>query len=742
MENNGTDVRELPFYSTIKVHRLMCLELLKFHDKISQIFSAIESARPRCSSGIKALSMLQVSMDKAKLIVRVCSDSSKLYLAITGEKILSKCKKIRDALDSCLSQIQNLVPLLLAAKISVIIHGLRSAKFQLDSADSEAGNVVITLLKQDVTAASTVNNKVLEALRLAALKLNITSPFALLIEKKCIKKLLDSVKDTDPKKKKILKYLLYLLRKYGELILQCQTEGSFSQPEESYHEFIANSGSPEPPEEFKCPISSELMYDPVIIASGKTFERFWIERWLDEGNQTCPITHRKLDNLFVLPNVAVKSLISSWCLKYAITISDPSSQPFPDSHSGLTSCSTSIASFGSYMNDLHLEVSNVSIGSSVNTHDSDLADVKVGHDFNNGHAQMNKESPNVHYSANTNSNELGFLSTLANLSWGSQSKAVEDVKNKLEGHEQEYHGMNFYDIVKPLIKFLTDASTLCDAKAQRIGAEVLLAIMIKNRSEMPSFQEDAIYVLTSFLDSEITGEVLPIIEMLSCEQHCKSVMLASGILPSILKVLETQITEFQILATKILCNLTRDCDMDIGYHMVYLDYISKLVQFLDDRALAPYCIEIINNLCNFDDARVALAENVEGIASIGRLLEVDTKEEQEHALNILLLLCHEGAEYCKLVLRESIVESVLHISIIGDSRAKAIAIELLQLFKHATNGNSSKPLAVNAGLNVGISSDSKAKKSSSKIFRFLGKGRKHHFSQNQGNSSWNERWIN
>ena len=127
------------------------------------------------------------------------------------------------------------------------------------------------------------------------------------------------------------------------------------------------------------------MYDIVIIASGKTFERFWIERWLDEGNQTCPITHRKLDDLYVLPNVAVKSLISSWCLKYAITISDPSSQPFPDSHSGLTtSCSNSIASFGSSMNDLCLEIGNVSIGSSDTTHDSDLVDVKVDHDFNNG----------------------------------------------------------------------------------------------------------------------------------------------------------------------------------------------------------------------------------------------------------------------------------------------------------------------------------------------------------------------
>ena len=34
--------------------------------------------------------------------------------------MLSRCKKIRDTLDSCLSQIQNLVPLLLAAKVGVI----------------------------------------------------------------------------------------------------------------------------------------------------------------------------------------------------------------------------------------------------------------------------------------------------------------------------------------------------------------------------------------------------------------------------------------------------------------------------------------------------------------------------------------------------------------------------------------------------------------------------------------------
>ncbi|GMN35545.1 hypothetical protein TIFTF001_005366 [Ficus carica] len=721
MENDGAGVQEFPYYCSVKVHRLICIVLIRFLNRIAQISSAIESARPQCTSGIPALCSLQVSMDKAKSIIKYCSESSKLYLAITGEKILSRCKQLRDTLDSSLSQIQNMVPLLLAAKISGIIHDLRNANFLLDPADKEAGKVVLALIQQDISATSTENNKELEALQLAALKLGITSPLAVLMEKRSIKRLLDNIKDTAPRKEKIVKYLYYLLRKHGNSIWQCQNTSAFVEQEGPSREFY-DCGSPEPPDEFKCPISMRLMYDPVIIDSGRTFERIWIERWFNEGNKTCPVTHKKLDHLFPTPNSAMKSLIAKWCVKYETTISDPCLQPFPASLSrSTTSCSSSITSFHSYMDDLRLQVSNVSICSSNTSSGPDLLE---NNDDKFRNVQTNAESQSSHNTACSHDKKFDFL-RLAELPWESQCKAVDDMKNQLDGRGQANLWVNSDNFINQLIKFMKEASQLSDVKAQRQGADVLLAILSKDsqlhgipcRNEMPPFQADAIYVLTSFLDSEITGKALEILKILSYEQYCMSMMLASGVLPCFLKVLETQIRQFHTLALKILCNLSINSDM--CYHMVYLNFIPKLVQFLDDSVLARYSIEIVKNLCNIEEARIAVAEDSECVDAIGKLLEV--ADEQEHVLDVLLSLCHGGAEYCQLVMTESIVESLVHLSVNGNPRGKLIAIELLQLLGHNTRGNASKSSIPNARLDFDTPCQSKGKKPSSKAVWFLGR---------------------
>ncbi|KAI6703916.1 hypothetical protein NL676_013052 [Syzygium grande] len=44
------------------------------------------------------------------------------------------------------------------------------------------------------------------------------------------------------------------------------------------------------PDDFRCPISLEIMSDPVILSSGHTFDRASIQRWLDSSHRTCPIT--------------------------------------------------------------------------------------------------------------------------------------------------------------------------------------------------------------------------------------------------------------------------------------------------------------------------------------------------------------------------------------------------------------------------------------------------------------------
>ncbi|PON78732.1 Beta-catenin [Parasponia andersonii] len=72
------------------------------------------------------------------------------------------------------------------------------------------------------------------------------------------------------------------------------------------------------PDDYLCPISLELMRDPVIVATGQTYERSYIQRWIDCGNKTCPKTQQKLENLTLTPNYVLRNLINQWCVKHNI----------------------------------------------------------------------------------------------------------------------------------------------------------------------------------------------------------------------------------------------------------------------------------------------------------------------------------------------------------------------------------------------------------------------------------------
>lgn len=69
------------------------------------------------------------------------------------------------------------------------------------------------------------------------------------------------------------------------------------------------------PSEFCCPISQELMADPVSPLCGHTFEREIIEEWLLE-NPSCPVCREKPGTTQHLrPNFALKSLIETYVKK-------------------------------------------------------------------------------------------------------------------------------------------------------------------------------------------------------------------------------------------------------------------------------------------------------------------------------------------------------------------------------------------------------------------------------------------
>ncbi|KAI4339052.1 hypothetical protein MLD38_024036 [Melastoma candidum] len=69
------------------------------------------------------------------------------------------------------------------------------------------------------------------------------------------------------------------------------------------------------PSHFLCPISLDLMKDPVTLLSGITYDRDSIQRWLEEGNFTCPVTNQVLRSFDQIPNHVIRRMIQDWCME-------------------------------------------------------------------------------------------------------------------------------------------------------------------------------------------------------------------------------------------------------------------------------------------------------------------------------------------------------------------------------------------------------------------------------------------
>ncbi|KAK7412486.1 hypothetical protein VNO78_03950 [Psophocarpus tetragonolobus] len=77
------------------------------------------------------------------------------------------------------------------------------------------------------------------------------------------------------------------------------------------------------PKDFCCPISLDLMRDPVIISTGQTYDRSSISRWMEEGHTTCPKTGQMLAHTRLVPNRALRNLIVQWCTAHGVPLEAP-----------------------------------------------------------------------------------------------------------------------------------------------------------------------------------------------------------------------------------------------------------------------------------------------------------------------------------------------------------------------------------------------------------------------------------
>ena len=87
---------------------------------------------------------------------------------------------------------------------------------------------------------------------------------------------------------------------------------------------IMESISVDIPEKFVCPISKELMKDPVIAFDGNAYSRATIEDWLKQ-HKTSPVTGAAAEHCIVVPNNALKQQIAEFVAANGLSVKDQAS---------------------------------------------------------------------------------------------------------------------------------------------------------------------------------------------------------------------------------------------------------------------------------------------------------------------------------------------------------------------------------------------------------------------------------
>lgn len=709
MDSAVTKVDRVPkVHYQPKVHDAICRELVKVSKKIGCILPTIESARPGSSSGIQLLCSLNNTVEKSELLVHYCSESSKLYLALTADSIALRSERIRTQLFQFLCRIQTVVPTRLASQIAEVLDYLRDVKFVIDPKEEEAGKVLSNLLAQ----INSSEEQECEAFQQAASSLNITSSIALLLERRAIKKLLDKFHNVDDKKERILMYFLYLVKTYGNKLRSDTVEQKQNANAQNNSNERMNSESDacmisgkvgaqselingdSPPEEFCCPISSSLMFDPVIIASGITYERMFIEKWFSEWHDTCPKTQKKLENLSVVPNSCMKDLISSWCRKHGVIILNPFTRSEEtdiqalesircSSVSSLKNISTALldGTKGDYC--LSESVRNISSLTSGSCCFSDSSHFKDTESSNKNYVQLFSWSDDYQkYQSFSNFSQdmyLKFLFHLFELPALLQVKAAEEIERVLEGEEEMGHcGLLSTGFAEALMIFLKKACSLSDSLVQRCGARIFLALITNQRWELNFKVEDAIQMLSSLLNCGIEKEALMILQKVSLHPDFVPCIVTSDIPLKVIKFLCSENSDYVEISLKILSELSSNGEMTS--HFLSSGSIEKIGELLSNNSLVRFSLIILLNLVGDEEASILIADANGCIASMAEVLESD-KPEQEEAVAILLSLCSRNSRNCLLVLKEGVIPSLVNISVNGSVKGKETSMKLLHVLR-------------------------------------------------------------
>ena len=214
------------------------------------------------------------------------------------------------------------------------------------------------------------------------------------------------------------------------------------------------------------------MYDPVIIASGQTYERICIEKWFGDGHNTCPKTQQQLSHLSLTPNYCVKGLVASWCEQNGIPVPDGPPESLDLNYWRLALSESESASSKAVDSISSYKFKGVKV---VPLEESGITEEAEGNEVEKVCPQEDDFEVNVF--------EIyeDFLTTLDREGdLRKKCKVVEQIRHLLKDDEEARIYMGANGFVEALLRFLESAMHEGNEMAEEVGAMALFNLAVNN----------------------------------------------------------------------------------------------------------------------------------------------------------------------------------------------------------------------------------------------------------------------
>ncbi|XWS32010.1 hypothetical protein CRYUN_Cryun23aG0124100 [Craigia yunnanensis] len=284
-------------------------ELATYLERIGPVLKELNRKYISNSESLNnAIQILNREIKAAKQLTLECSTKSKVYLLMNSRRIVKHLEGTMREISRALSLLP-LTSLELSSAIVVEIGNLcdsmQKAEFKAAIAEEEILEKIETGIQERNADRSYANN----LLVLIAEAVGIpTERSALKKEFEDFKKEIENVRLRKDKAEAI---------QMDQIIALLGMADAASSPQEKEMKYFTKRKSLgsqplEPLQSFYCPITRDVMVDPVETSSGQTFERSAIEKWFTEGNNLCPLTMTPLDTSILRPNKTLRQSIEEW----------------------------------------------------------------------------------------------------------------------------------------------------------------------------------------------------------------------------------------------------------------------------------------------------------------------------------------------------------------------------------------------------------------------------------------------